>query len=229
MRTAIVNFSGNVGKSTLARHLLGPRVGGDVISVETINSDEGGTKVGADQFRFIQEYLLESDAAVIDVGASNIEEFLAGMKRYKASHEDIDLFVVPVVPAVKQQEDTIGTIDALASMGVPPSKIRVVFNELEEGKDAKEVFSAIFAYADTEKKCKVSSAAVVYKSELFGDIKRSGKTVSEIVADTTDYRAAMRTAPTEQARNTCRDMLLAKRLAPSVHENLDAVYKVLVF
>ena len=228
MKAAILNFSGNVGKSTLARHLFAPRIGADVISVETINSDEGGTQVSAGQFRFIQEHLLENDNAVIDVGASNIEEFMSGLKRFRASHEDIDLFIIPVVPAVKQQKDTIGTVDALAQLGVPANKIKLVFNQMEDGKDVEDVFGAILAYAKVEKKCKASPAAVVYTNELFEDIKRIGKSVHELVQDSTDYRAVMREAKDDDARAEARDMLLAKRLAPTVHENLDACFKALV-
>ena len=39
MKIAVINFSGNVGKSTVARHLLLPRVeGADLISVESLNA-----------------------------------------------------------------------------------------------------------------------------------------------------------------------------------------------
>ena len=41
MKIAVINFSGNVGKSTVARHLLLPRIAGaELIAVESINSDE---------------------------------------------------------------------------------------------------------------------------------------------------------------------------------------------
>ena len=40
MKVAVINFSGNVGKSTVARHLLAPRLNNaEVIPVESINSD----------------------------------------------------------------------------------------------------------------------------------------------------------------------------------------------
>ena len=41
MKVAVINFSGNVGKSTIARHLLTPRIeGAELISIESINADE---------------------------------------------------------------------------------------------------------------------------------------------------------------------------------------------
>ena len=41
MKLAVINFSGNVGKTTVARHLLAPRIRGcQFVSVESINADE---------------------------------------------------------------------------------------------------------------------------------------------------------------------------------------------
>lgn len=40
MKIAVINFSGNVGKTTVARHLLLPRIqGAELISVESVNAD----------------------------------------------------------------------------------------------------------------------------------------------------------------------------------------------
>ena len=42
MKLAVISFSGNVGKSTISRHLLAPRLrGARVIAIESINADEG--------------------------------------------------------------------------------------------------------------------------------------------------------------------------------------------
>jgi hypothetical protein len=42
MKIAVINFSGNVGKTTVARHLLLPRMAGaEIIAVESINADDG--------------------------------------------------------------------------------------------------------------------------------------------------------------------------------------------
>ena len=52
MKFAVINFSGNVGKSTVARHLLAPRVNGaNIIAVEGLNSDGGdGPAIRGHQF-----------------------------------------------------------------------------------------------------------------------------------------------------------------------------------
>ena len=125
MKIAVINFSGNVGKSTVARHLLAPRLGDpEVIAIESINSD--GTERAAlrgNQFDELQDQLMTLRNAVVDIGASNAEDFVSLMQNYDGSHEDFDLFVVPTVPAVKQQVDTIATLRSLSEdircSGVP--------------------------------------------------------------------------------------------------------------
>ena len=87
MKIAVVNFSGNVGKSTVARHLLLPRVrGAELIAVESSNAYEGqsrGHALRGRQFGELQEYLQTVDNVVVDVGASNIEDLLELMHRYR--------------------------------------------------------------------------------------------------------------------------------------------------
>lgn len=129
-KIAVINFSGNVGKSTISKHLLVPRLEDAVLlAVETINADEGADlTVNGQQFGDVQTALLTADGAVLDIGASNVEAVMAMMAQYKGSHEDFDLFVVPVTKDGKQMRDTMGTISTLVDMGVAADKIAVVMN-----------------------------------------------------------------------------------------------------
>ena len=155
---AVLNFSGNVGKSTVARHLLAPRMGNArVIAVESINSDEGDSEaVRGRQFGDLMEAIAVEDGnVVVDVGASNVEEFLGQMKQYRGSHEDIDFFVVPVVPKNKQIRDTISTITALAEeVGEWNEMIAATFGAISDVLKASgssaELVSPITAYPDFE-------------------------------------------------------------------------------
>ena len=136
MKIAVINFSGNVGKSTIARHLLLPRIeGAELVAIESVNADDGkGPSMRGRQFGELQEYLQTVDSAVVDIGASNVEELLGLMQRYRGSHEDFDGFVVPTVPPLKQQQDTIATLVELARLGMRPSRVKLVFNMVEYGE-----------------------------------------------------------------------------------------------
>lgn len=119
MKFCVLNLSGNVGKSTLAVHLLAAfRPGAKFFSVETFNSTNahGADNIevqewDASQFKEISRELMNNDEVILDVGASNAAAFMAQMKRFKSSVGEFDLILVPTVPDGKQQEDTISTIE----------------------------------------------------------------------------------------------------------------------
>lgn len=235
MKIVLINFSGNIGKSTLARHLFAPRLGVEAISMETHNADDGGVRVTSNDFDFVQEHLLDNESAVVDVGSSNIAGLLQQMTEYDASHEDFDLFIVPVVPVMKQQKDTIATIDALHSIGVPAKKIRLLFNDVRKDMDIEAIFGVLFSYAEEEKKFLIRSNAIVYHAEVFEKIKAmndaDGKplTVHALANDTTDYAELRRNTPVEDKATRAEYMALhlEKRRAISVNENLDQVFKAI--
>ncbi|MEO6276480.1 hypothetical protein [Roseateles sp.] len=124
-----------MGKTTLARHLLLPRIpGAEYIAVETNNAGtEGQASLRGDQFAMLQEYLLSIDSAVVAIGASTVDDLMDLMAQYGGSHEDFDCFIVPTVPDPKQQQDTIATLVDLARLGVSPERMRLVFNTMELG------------------------------------------------------------------------------------------------
>ncbi|WP_430504787.1 StbB family protein [Ralstonia pseudosolanacearum] len=233
MKVAVINFSGNPGKSTLADNLLAPRMNAPKFEIETINA---GATANADAERLkgkdyggLQEDLMTLASAIVDVGASNVEEFIKQMGQFDGSHEEFDYFVVPAISEKKQQIDTVNTIKTLAGLGVPAKKIRVVFNkvELEDANDVPRLFAMIFGFHEAEKRFTLRPEAVVFKNEIFERLRGLNKTVSEIVADETDYRAMLREATDEATKARAVSMISAQRLAKSAHKNLDDVYKVL--
>ena len=102
MKVCVLNFSGNVGKSTIAAHLLQPRLNAQVFSVESLNVDASSDGVEVARLRGkhyndLLQRLMKLDDAIVDVGSSNVEDFLKMMQHYADSQEEFDLFVVPVV------------------------------------------------------------------------------------------------------------------------------------
>jgi hypothetical protein len=226
-KIVVTNFSGNAGKSTISRHLLAPRMNNaTVIPVESINSDgSDDVAIKGRQFAELMEALAVMDNAVVDVGASNVEDFLGQMKDYRGSHEDFDYFVVPTVPKKKQIRDTIATIDTLAEIGVPADKIRVVFNMVDRDEDVERAFSGLFEYHKDEKNFTLRPGAVIQVSEIFGKIGNGS--IKDILNDTTDLKAELQAANDPDAKLAISRRIAIKRLAVGVNEELDAVHKTL--
>jgi len=230
MKIAVINFSGNVGKSTVARHLLAPRMSNaTVIPVESINSD--GTQdeaIKGKQFGELQEALMLMDDAVVDIGASNVEDFINLMKQYKGSHEDFDYFVIPTVPKNKQMRDTISTIDALADIGVPAKKIRLVFNMVEIDESQERAFAGLFEYHAAAKNFTLRPEAVIHVNDIYGKLKGADQqSIKSILDDPTDYKEKIKTAKDAEEKLHFAQMVGIKRLAAGVVEELDAVFKTL--
>jgi hypothetical protein len=231
MKVAVINFSGNVGKTTIAAHLLKPRMGdAPVFSIESLNIDASAEGIDVEKMRGkrfgdLQEQLMVLDSAIIDVGASNVEEFMKLMQQYEGSHEEFDYFVVPVVKEKKQQADTVNTIRSLAKIGVPRSKIRLVFNMVEVDDAVDDEFAALFGLAETEKSFKLNPKAVIYSNEIFEKLKTVGKSLGEVTTDPQDYRAKIREAKSDEEKEFCTRMVLLQRLAGSANKNMDDVFK----
>lgn len=231
MKIIVINFSGNVGKSTIAHHVLAPRMpGAEVISVETINSEDGQNtpSLRGTEYRELQEHIQTIDDVIVDVGASNAEDVVRLMKQYSGSHEDFDLFIVPTVASSKQQRDTIATIEALADMGVTANKIKFVFCLVDESDHIERTFSGLFDYVKSDKKAVVDATIKIRRNELFDNLKGSRVTIAELVADTTDYKAAIRDSETSEQKVGFARKLAFRRLAFGVTEELDGVFNKLL-
>ena len=211
MKVAVISFSGNVGKSTIARHLPAPRMpGARVVSIESINAGQDQNRqdhvIRGRQFAELQEYLQVVDDVVVDIGASNVEELLALMRRYRGSHEDFDYFVIPTVPALKQQQDTMATLAELSRLGVAADKVRLIFNMVEDGSDIKRVFDPVLAFVRVSPVARVSLDCRLGTNEIYGRVNGSGADLSVLAADPSDYKALI-----AAARDSSERLALAQR------------------
>jgi hypothetical protein len=230
MKIAVINFSGNVGKTTVSRHLLSPRLdNAQIIAVESINSgamDE--PMMRGEQFGEIQESLLMLDSAIVDIGASNVEDFVNLMKSYSGSHDDFDLFVVPTVPDAKQERDTVSTLSALSDdIGIPKDRIRVVFNMVDPKHDVKERFKTLFAYHADSGSFTLRKEAVMHLNEIYAKVADNGQSITDILNDPTDYKALIKEAADAGEKTRLARMVSIKRLAAGVTIELDAVFRSL--
>ena len=229
MKIAVINFSGNVGKTTVSRHLLLPRIAGaELIAVESLNADEGqGQALRGRQFGELQEYLQTIDNAVVDIGASNVEELLDLMRRYRGSHEDFDCFVVPTVPALKQQQDTIATLVDLSRLGLPASKIRLVFNMVESGLQFKTTFFLVLGFLEEQRIATANPDCRLGTNEIYARIRNKGLDLATLACDDTDYKALIVKAKGTAERLALAQKLATRRLASGVVPELDACFAAL--
>jgi hypothetical protein len=198
------------------------------VSIESINAgnDEDHVIRGR-QFAELQYYLQVVDDVVVDIGASNVEKLLALMRRYRGSHEDFDCFVIPTVPAGKQQQDTIATLAELSRLGVPAHKVRLVFNMVENGTDVERVVDPVLAFVRTSSVARVSLDCRLGTNEIYARVKGSGADLSALAADPIDYKALIAAASDSAERLALAQRLAVRRLARGVVPELDACFAAL--
>lgn len=229
MNIALINFSGNVGKTTLAYHLFKPRLDNAyLVGIETIN-DAGNfydTKVKAKDFASIQEELLINENVILDIGSSNVEQTLIEMKKYQGSHEDLDYFIIPVTPEVKQQIDSVNTAKFLIDLGIPSEKIKFVFNQVPLDSSADDLFTPILTAV---KKLKLDQKIpVIYENEFFDnfEIKSGNLSLSDLVNNKDAIKASLRDAPPEEKSIIVKKIGLS-RLASTVQDNFNNAFNSL--
>jgi hypothetical protein len=229
MKLAVINFSGNVGKSTIAQHLLAPRLpGASVVAVESINADDSQVQVlRGYQFGELQEFVQSVDDVVVDIGASNVEDLMRLMLRYRDSHEDFDCFIVPTVPAAKQQQDTIATLADLHAVGVPAERIRLVFNMVDDREPLERAFHALLGFVAERPIALADVSCRVGINEVFGLVKGSGVELAQLANDETDYKRLIAQATDGGQKVALARKLAMRRLARGVVPELDACFTAL--
>ncbi len=232
MKIAVINFSGNVGKTTIARHLLMPRIpGAELIAIESINADEGhqGQSLRGRQFGELQEYMQTVDSVVVDIGASNVEDLMALMRRYQGSHEDFDCFVIPTVAAIKQQQDTMATLAELARSGIPRLALEGGLQHARRWRRGRPRLRAVAGL------CRAAPGGLHLdalpprrqRDLRPGQGHGSGHRSGGAGRDTTDYKSLIVKADNVAQKLALAQALATRRLACGVVPELDACFAAL--
>ncbi|KPU89219.1 hypothetical protein APR50_33965 [Variovorax paradoxus] len=242
MKICVLNLSGNVGKSTIAVHLLAAFTpGARIVSVESINASAANEVEGLDveelsasRFKEIFREIMLCDRVIVDVGASNVAAFMSEVKRFKSVVGEFDLVLVPTVPADKQQRDTIATIDWLHELGLDGRKVRAVFNQYaSDALDPVEiVYAQVLGYAAADGKGKAvfEPHAVIDRNEAYELAKESGRTVRELAEGATDWKAARleaKRAGDMEALERAMSGQMTHDLAVTAQQNLARVHGML--
>lgn len=151
MKICIVNSSGNVGKTTITRELIEPRLNdATIVEIESYNSSNSqfGLKTvkyeGAEEFSNFYEYLISEDDIIFDIGASEIANFFVNAEEYSGAIDMFDIFIVPTRDNSKIMQDTAKTILFLRNQGIEDQKIKVVFNEVN--RDVEKEFAPLLNF-----------------------------------------------------------------------------------
>ncbi len=225
MNIAIVNNSGNVGKSTICENLLKPRIkNAEIIKVETINSDgTNDDKYSAKEYNEILKEMDMNDVSILDVGSSNIEQLIEQMKQYKESHEDIDYFIIPVTPKNKQQMDSLSTVGTLIDLGVDSDKFKFIYNQADRVIPFQRQY-ATFLNGIEAFNFPTDVRPTLYETEAFSLLASIGKTFQEITNDNRDFRQLLREAETREQKEELSELRTMKQLVNGFNDILDAAF-----
>ncbi len=229
MKIAVINFSGNVGKTTIARHLLKPRIqGADLVSIESANADEGeANALRGKDFNELQQYMQTVDNLIVDIGASNVEDLLVLMRKFKGSHEDFDYYIIPTISDTKQQKDTATTAIKLVAMGVPAEKIKIILNRVEDMEKPAKQFNTLIEFLDATPTATISLDCIISENEIYQRLRHDARSIKDLANDKTDFKALIVKAKDQTAKLALAESLAIKRLASGVLPELDACFAAL--
>lgn len=232
IKVVTINYTGTVGKTTICANVLSPRMpGAPIYAIESIN--ETAENLGLDveklrgsKFRELFQKLMLEDQAIIDVGASNVEDFMNHLAGFEEAHDEIDYYVVPVTSGTKEQKETVTMIETLTAMGIPANKIRLVFNRVQSDVEAE--FSIVASYYNRTKAFTMNPKCAVFETELFDALSVKRISLSALMADETDYKSMLKDKSADmQDRERWSDMYGLKLLARGVNRKLDVVFSEL--
>ncbi len=249
LRIAVLNKSGNVGKTTLVSCMIAPRLP-DLVKVAYVDLTNAmpdkipapvGAVYGAHEFGEVENELLDAKrngkSMIIDFGASDYSTTLEMFSQYALFKSALDMYVVPCTPEDKVQEDTINVIEDLLVFGIEITKIRVLFNfvPMREKKNLRRTFADIFAFQDSKQKelgktFLANENLVMYEAEVF---KQLGKlkpkmALAAILADETDFDEAIVKSTDEDEKFYLSRLESIRGLAKNTENTLAAVFNSLV-
>jgi hypothetical protein len=131
------------------------------------------------------------------------------------------------VPALKQQQDTIATLTELARLGIPAAKLKVVFNQVEDGADVREAFDTLLAFVAQNPIGCASTQCRLGANDIYERVKGTGANLADLAHDQTDYKALIARAKDSAGKLALAQKLATRRLASGVVPELDECFAAL--
>jgi len=229
MKIALLNNSGNVGKTTISREVLAVNMDNPVLlEIETHNAGNESFKdyfsnyykIPANQIDEIYEILAINNEVIADIGASNMLEFFKKLNEY-GIETIFDAMIIPVTADIKQQKDTLQTINMLLNLGYPADKIFVIANRVKNITTFDKDFKVLIS-ASNDIGFHFNKDLAIKETTIFRDLEAFGKTLKDVLNDNTDYIKLAKENPDEKQKYIRLD--LVKRGGKRLHEDLQKVF-----
>jgi len=230
MKIAVLNSSGNVGKSTITKEFIYPRLANPlIVEIETVNaSNINNTNLNIKNYNTnddIEELyfnIIESDNVVVDIGASNLSGFFEKVLDFEGFLEVFDYFIIPTVSTIKETEDTIKTIEFLKNIDVAEDKIKVIPNKVK--KDVKSEFAILFKNLSIP----VDTNVFIKDSKLFSNLALLKADIKSVYRSDLDYyKSEILQAETPQEKMRLIKMDMSNRMAHTIIKNFDEMFEIL--
>lgn len=244
-RIAIINYSGNTGKSLASNYLLRPYMclqSHYVISNMTMYNKTYSDEILllGENFDEVLKSLSNLDSAIVDIAAHNADCIINVMQNNSDSHKLFDYFLVPVVKGRKESEDSLNTIKALLKLGVPSNSIKVVFNNPNNIKYLNNIdneFEYLLSHLD-ELKVSYDTSAFIEHSPLYSRLSELGISLSDLMSipieerkDRKEYlrikSSAERSEKEAEELKVLASLITTQRCVQSSVQNLNNVYNLL--
>jgi hypothetical protein len=232
MKFMVLNSSGSVGKSTITRELLAPRLNNPlIIEVEgqnlsskdfSVRNKYFDLKVFNNNFDELYLDLIENDDVIVDVGASQLEVFFSELDKIAGVETLFDYFIVPTIPTDKAQTDTIKTITFLLNKGIDADKIKIIFNAV---KDVESDF-AILIKALENINFAVDKELYISDNKVFQELGLMKKTLADVYnPDLNFYKSKILNETDKSKKLAWVKIDMANRLGHTAIDEMDFVFE----
>jgi hypothetical protein len=175
----------------------------------------------------LTQYGIIYDNYILDVGSSEIKDFLFAIDKTKEIMDEFDLIIVPTIKDQKIIPDTKKTMMIIRLLGYE-KKLQVLFNRVTNTSTIEEDFESLFTWAKKEKFYLNPDLYLADYTESTNDLIKYKLLSSEVVNDTTDYRALAikyyQDGEMEKSRKAS-NMLLTQRIAKSLNCDAKELFK----
>ncbi len=232
-KIVVASLGGSVGKTLFVTQGLWPFMpDAQILCVDQTNTTAADfgikncTSLAGEEFNKTYRALMTAPGDVIvDVGgAKECREFLNGMLEIDGSDE-ITMIVIPSRPNAKDQGCALDTIERLLLDGVDKTKIRVVFTDVKKDT-AVECEQLIGGMQD--KGLVPNLDLTIFHSVVYDEMIESKQLISEVLADTTDYKEKMinrsKNDKTDYAGKIIRQRMARNVAWPNLQNVFNALY-----